>query len=85
MNCLNITYIVTPIPSSSFKDLNFLVLLKIGGISNIKKIMIFIDSVKKGITLGKYLQSFLLDNLKNRGKKIIISFLSMLETKTKTD
>lgn len=47
--------------------------------------MVFVDSVEKGIALGKYLQFFLPDNLKYRGEKIIISFLSNLEAKIKTD
>ena len=47
--------------------------------------MIFVDSIKISIALKKYLQSLLSDNLKNRGEKIIISFLSNLDSKTKTD
>ena len=47
--------------------------------------MIFVDSVEKGIALRKYLRSFLLKNLKDRGEKIIISFSSILKTKTKAD
>ena len=81
----NITYTVALITSSSFEDLNFLVPLKIGGIGNIEKTMIFVDSVEKDIALGKYLQSLLPNNLKDRGEKIIVSFSSILETKTKTD
>ena len=47
--------------------------------------MIFVDSVEKGIALGKYLRSLLPNNLKDRGEKIIVSFSSILEAKTKTD
>lgn len=47
--------------------------------------MIFVDSIEKGIALEKYLQSLLPNNLKDKGEKIIVSFSSILETKTKTD
>ena len=47
--------------------------------------MIFVDSVEKGIALEKYLQSLLPNNLKDRGEKIIVSFSSILEAKTKTN
>lgn len=47
--------------------------------------MIFVDSIKKDIVLGIHLQTFLLENLENRGKDIIKSFLSVLKTKTKTN
>ena len=73
----NITYTVAPITSSGFEDLNFLVPSKIGGISNIEKTMIFVDSVEKGIALGKYLRFLLPNNLKDRGENIIISFSSI--------
>lgn len=85
LDCPNITYTVAPITSSGFKDLNFLVPSKIGGISNIEKTMTFVDSVEKGIALGKYLEFLLPNNLKDRGEKIIVSFSSILEAKTKTD
>lgn len=75
LDCLNITYNVTLIISSSFKYLNFLVLLKIVGIENIEKTMIFVGSIKKNIALGIYLPTFLLDNLKNSDNNIIKSFL----------
>ena len=81
----NITYTVASITSSGFEDLNFLIPPKIGGIGNIEKIMIFVDSVEKDIALGKHLQSLLPNNLKDRGEKIIVSFSSILEAKTKTD
>lgn len=85
LNCPNIIYAVTPITSSGFKDLNFLVSPKISGIGNIEKTMIFVDNVEKDIALGKYLQSLLPNNLKDRGEKIIVSFSSILKAKTKTD
>ena len=47
--------------------------------------MSFVDSIEKDIILRKYLQTLLPDILKDKGKKIIISFLSILEIKTKTD
>ena len=85
LDCLNITYTVAPIPSSGFKNFNFLVLPKINGIVNLEKSMIFVDNVEKHRALAIYLQSLLLDKLKNRGKDIIKSFSSILETITKTD
>lgn len=85
LNFFNITYNVTQITSFYYKNNNFLILLKIGGISNTEKTMIFVNSVEKNIELEKYLQFFLLYNLKNKGEKIIVSFLSLLEAKTKTD
>lgn len=47
--------------------------------------MIFIDNVEKDIALRKYLRSLLPNNLKNKSKKIIVSFLSNLETNPKID
>ena len=47
--------------------------------------MIFVDSIEKDIVFEKYFQTFLLDNLKDRGKKILLSFSSNLETKAKID
>ena len=85
LDCPNITYTIASITSSGFKDLNFLLPPKISGIGNIKKTMIFVDSIEKSIALAKYLQSLLPNNLKNRGEKIIVSFSSILEAKTKTD
>ena len=84
-DCLNITYIITSITDSRFEDLDFLVLSKISGINNIEITIIFIDSIEKDIAFGKYFQIFLLDNLKDRGKKIISSFSSTLKTITKTN
>lgn len=83
LDCPNITYTIAPITSSSFKDLNFLIPLKTGGIGNIEKTIIFVNSVEKDIALGKYLRSLLPNNLKDRGEKIIVSFPSILEIKTK--
>ena len=51
----NITYTIIQIPSSGIKDLNFLILQKIGSIGNIKKTMIFVNSVKKNKALAIYL------------------------------
>ena len=85
LNCSNITYTVTSITNSGFKDLNFLIPPKIGGIGNIEKTMIFVDSVEKGRALAIYLQTFLPDKLKNKGKNIIKSFSLILETIIKTD
>ena len=47
--------------------------------------MIFVDSVEKNMALEKHLQSFMPNNLKDKGKKIFVSFSSILEIKTKTD
>lgn len=55
LDCPNIIYIITLIISSSFKDLNFLILIKISDISNIKKTIIFIDNIEKNIILEIYL------------------------------
>lgn len=85
LDCPKITYTNALIISSDFEDINFLVLLKIGGIGNNEETMIFVDSVKKDIILKKYLQSLLQNNLKNKDKKIIIFFLSILKAKIKTN
>lgn len=85
LNRPNNTYTIAPITSSDFEDPNFLILLKISGINNIKKTMIFIDSVEKGIVLGIHFQTFLLNNLKDRRNDIIKSFSLVLKEKTKTD
>lgn len=55
LECLNITYIITSIISFDFDNLNFLIIPKIEGISNIKKIMIFINGIKENIVLKKHL------------------------------
>lgn len=55
LDCLNITYTIAPIISSSFKEFKFLIPPKIDDISNIEKIIIFIDSIKKDIALKIYL------------------------------
>ncbi len=81
----NITYTVALITSSGFEDLNFLIPPKIGGIGNIKKTMIFVDSVEKDRALAIYLQTLLPDKLKDKGENIIKSFSSILKTITKTD
>ncbi len=85
LDYLNITYTITPITSSNFKDFNFLIPPKIDSIGNIENTMIFINSIEKDRALAIYLQTFLPDKLKNRGEDIIKSFSSILETITKTD
>ncbi len=47
--------------------------------------MIFVNSIQKGRALVIYLQTFLLDKLKDRGKDIIKFFSSILEIIVKTD
>ena len=47
--------------------------------------MIFVNSVGKSKALAIYLQTLSLDKLKNKGKDIIKSFLSILEIIIKTD
>lgn len=61
LNHLNIIYTIALIISSSFKNFNFLILLKIADINNIKK----------NRALAIYLQNFLPNKLKNRSKDII--------------
>ena len=85
LDYLNITYIIAPITSFRFEDLNFLIPPKISNIGNIKKTMIFIDSIEKNRALIIYLQIFLQNNLKNKSKNIIKSFSLILEVTTKTD
>lgn len=79
LSYLNIMYIVTLITNSNFKNLNFLILPKIDGTYNIKKTIIFIDSVERSKVLKIYSQIFLLDKLKNKGKDIIKSFLWIIK------
>lgn len=78
-------YIVTLIKGFNLKDLNFLIILKINSIGNIKKIMIFVDSIDKNRALTIYLQTLLSDKLKHKSKDIIKFFLSILETTIKID
>ena len=47
--------------------------------------MIFVSSVEKNRALVIYLQTLLPDKLKNKGRNIIKSFLSILEATIKTD
>lgn len=47
LDYLNIIYIITSIISSNFENLHFLILPKIYNISNIKKTIIFINSIEK--------------------------------------
>lgn len=79
LDYLNIIYTIASIISLSFKNINFLISPKIGGISNIEKIIIFVDSIEKSKTLVIYLQTFLLDKLKDKGKDIIKSFALILK------
>lgn len=85
LNFLNITYTLPLITSSGFEDLKFIILSKIDSISKSKKTIIFVDSIKIGRNLAIYIQSFLLNNLKDKGDNIIGSFLFILEVKTKTN
>lgn len=85
LDCLNIMYIITPITSFDFKNFNFLILPKIDGIDNIEKTIIFAYKIEKDRTSVIYLQTFLLNKLKNRGEDIIKSFLSILEIITRTN
>lgn len=73
LDYLNIIYTIAPVISSGFEDVNFLISLKIDDISNIEKIMIFVDSIEKSKILAIYLQTFLLDKLKDKGKDILLS------------
>ena len=52
----NLTYIVSPIRKSEFKDLDFLVPSG-GAIGNISKTMIFVDSIDEAEKMAKHLQS----------------------------
>ncbi len=81
----NIIYTIIPITSPGFEDLNFLILPKISSIGNIEKTMIFVNSIEKGRALAIYLQTLLLDKLKDRGEDIIKSFSSILKATTKTN
>lgn len=54
LDYLNIIYTITSITSFGFKDINFLVLLKISDISNVKKIIIFVNNIEKSIILEKH-------------------------------
>lgn len=65
---------VALITSSSFEKLNFLILSKKDSSGNIEKTMIFVNSIKKYRIMVLYLQTFLPDRLKNRGKDIIKFF-----------
>lgn len=78
-------YIITPITSFDFKNFNFLILPKIDGIDNIEKTIIFAYKIEKDRTSIIYLQTFLLNKLKNRSEDIIKSFLSILEIITRTN
>lgn len=80
----NITYSVAPIKKKGgFSDLDFLV-PAVSGKGEIKKTMIFVDSIGQEIAMAKYLRSLLPDSLKSEGKMIIQSFSSDLEPETKT-
>lgn len=85
LNYLKIIYTIALIINSSFKNLNFLILPKISNISNSEKTIIFVNSIEKNTVLKIYLQTFLLNNLKNRRNNIIKFFLLILIIKTKTN
>lgn len=74
LDCLNITHTIILIISFGFEDLIFLILPRISSIGNIEKTMIFVDGAKTSIALGIYLQTFLSNNLKDRGNDVIKSF-----------
>lgn len=85
MDCPNITSTITLILNSDFEDLEFLIPLKLGDISNIEKTIIFVDSIEKSRDRAIYLRSLLLDNLKDKSDNIIRSFSSILWAKTNTN
>lgn len=80
----NITYTVVPITLKfKFRDLNFLV-LEINGVSVIKKTIIFVDSITKGIEMANYLRSLLPTKLQDKIHQLIHSFPSIPEIIIKT-
>lgn len=83
-NYLNISYNIILIISSSFKDLRFFLLSIIISIGNIEKTIILVDNIKKDKVFRIYLETFLLDSLKNKGDNEIRAFLSILKAKIKT-
>ncbi len=62
----NLTYIVSPIRKTSFKDLDFLILSR-GAVSKIPKTMIFMDKIDDTIQIVKHLWSRLLEYIRREG------------------
>lgn len=67
-----------------YKKLDFFIPKKRGQ-NQILKIIVFVDSIDKEIAFSKYLQVYLLKELKSQEKKIVRSFSLNLKSKTKTN
>ncbi len=81
----NLRYMVCPIRKSGFRDLAFLV-PKYGPISEIPKMMIFVDKIEDVIEMERYLRSRLLDRVCNGNQASIViqSITSYLDANTRT-
>ncbi len=85
LDCLNLTYIVSPIRKTGFKDLNFLIPSG-GAVGEIPKIMIFVDKIDDAIQMAKHLQSRLSKHIRReeRPNHIIRTFATNLTIISRT-
>ena len=78
----NITYMVQEITKPGFSELDIL-LPQGGGVADVPKTMIFVDSINEGIRITTYLRSMLDESLRGSGDVIIRPFASNLRANTR--
>lgn len=72
-----LTYIVSPIHKSKFKDLNFFISSK-DIVNKIPKIMIFVNKINNNLEIAKYLYSRLFEHIL---RKWHLNFITILKTR----
>ena len=79
----NIVYMVQKIKQKGYNDLNILIPSLDGGIGNIPKTMLFLDSINKSIAIAAHLRTLLPKSMRPAADQIIRAFSSDLEADTK--
>ncbi len=81
----NLTYIVSLIRKTRFKDLDFFILSR-GTVSEIPKTIIFVDKIDNAIQMAKHLRSRLPKRIRKEGclNSIIRTFMANLTTTSRT-
>ena len=79
----NITYMVQEITKPGFGELDML-LSEGGGVADVPKTMVFVDSINEGIRITTYLRSILDESMRELKNDIIRPFASNLRASTRT-
>lgn len=85
LDCPNLTYIISIIRKTGFKDLDFLILSG-DAVGKISKTMIFVDKIDDAIQMVEHLQSRLLEHIwrEEHLNHIIHTFMAHLTTTSRT-